>query len=101
MEEGQLDGVADELDLLAQSPDVAVSDVGHLLQDELLDLGAHHGAQRHAHGQVGHEGVTDPGTVVAQGIREAEDLLLVMAGQDQDGAVVVGLLDGDDLPEAR
>ena len=50
VEEGQLDGVADELDLLAQSPDVAVSDVGHLLQDELLDLGAHHGAQRHAHG---------------------------------------------------
>ena len=101
MEEGQLDGVADELDLLTQSPDVAVSDVGHLLQDELLDLGAHHGAQRHAHGQVGHEGVADPRAVVAQGIREAEDLLLVVAGQDQDGAVVVGLLDGDDLPEAR
>ena len=101
MEEGQLDGVADELDLLAQSPDVAVSDVGHLLQDELLDLGAHHGTQRHAHGQVGHEGVTDPRAVVAQGLRETEDLLLVVAGQDQDGAVVVGLLDGDDLPEAR
>ena len=101
VEEGQLDGVADELDLLAQSPDVAVSDVGHLLQDELLDLGAHHGTQCHAHGQVGHEGVTDPGAVVAQGLREAEDLLLVVAGQDQDGAVVVGLLDGDDLPEAR
>ena len=82
-------------------PDVAVSDVGHLLQDELLDLGAHHGTQCHAHGQVGHEGVADPGAVVAQGRREAEDLLLVVAGQDQDGAVVVGLLDGDDLPEAR
>ena len=101
VEEGQLDGVADELDLFTQSPDVAVSDVGHLLQDELLDLGAHHGTQCHAHGQVGHEGVADPGAVVAQGIREAEDLLLVVAGQDQDGAVVVGLLDGDDLPEAR
>ena len=100
MEEGQLDGVADELDLLAQSPDVAVSDVGHLLQDELLDLGAHHGAQRHAHGQVGHKGITDAGAVVAQGLREAEDLLLVVAGQDQDGAVVVGLLDGDDLTKA-
>ena len=41
------------------------------------------------------------GAVVAQGRREAEDLLLVVAGQDQDGAVVVGLLDGDDLPESR
>ena len=38
---------------------------------------------------------------VGQGRREGEDLLLVVAGQDQDGAVVVGLLDGDDLPEAR
>lgn len=40
MEEGQFDGVVDLLDLGGESADVAVGDVGHLLEDEVLDLGA-------------------------------------------------------------
>ena len=36
---GQLDGVADRLDLADQPADVVVVDVGDLLEDQLLDLG--------------------------------------------------------------
>jgi hypothetical protein len=39
VQERQLDGVADLLDLAGQAPDVAVVDVRDLLEDELLDLG--------------------------------------------------------------
>src|SRR5690606_35171038 len=35
--EGQLDGVTDLLDLRAEAADVGVLDVGHLLQEEVLD----------------------------------------------------------------
>ena len=36
---GQLDGVGDGLDLVVEPADVGVGDVGHLFEDELLDLG--------------------------------------------------------------
>ena len=36
---GQLDGVGDGLDLRVEAADVGVGDVGHLLEDQLLDLG--------------------------------------------------------------
>ena len=42
VQERQLDGVADLLDLPEQAADVAVVDVGHLLQHEVLDLGLGH-----------------------------------------------------------
>src|SRR2546428_14047212 len=38
MEEGQLDGVLDLLDLVVQPADVVVADVRDLLQDQFLDL---------------------------------------------------------------
>ena len=37
---GQLDGVGDLLDLVVEAADVLIGDVGHLLEDELFDLGA-------------------------------------------------------------
>ena len=39
VQERQLDGVADLLDLPAQPADVVVADVGHLFENEILDLG--------------------------------------------------------------
>ena len=39
MQERQLDGVADLLDLPAQAADVVVADVGHLFEHQVLDLG--------------------------------------------------------------
>ena len=39
VQERQLDGVADLLDLPGQAADVAVADVGHLFEDQVLDLG--------------------------------------------------------------
>jgi hypothetical protein len=38
VQERQLDGVADLLDLPGQATDVGVVDVGDLFEDELLDL---------------------------------------------------------------
>ena len=40
MQVGQLHRVGDRFDLLVESPDVRVGDVGNLFQDELFDLGA-------------------------------------------------------------
>jgi hypothetical protein len=39
VQERQLDGVGDLLDLVVEAADVGVGDVGHLLEHELLDLG--------------------------------------------------------------
>ena len=39
VDERQLDGVGDLLDLLVQAAHVLVGDVGHLLEHQLLDLG--------------------------------------------------------------
>lgn len=39
VEERQLDGVTDLLDLPAEAADVVVVDVGNLFEDEILDLG--------------------------------------------------------------
>ena len=39
VEERELDRVDDRLDLLGETPDVLVGDVGYLLEHEVLDLG--------------------------------------------------------------
>jgi len=40
VEVGKLDGVLDHLDLVVETADVLVGHVGHLFEDQLLDLGA-------------------------------------------------------------
>jgi hypothetical protein len=39
VQERQLDGVGDLLDLVVEAADVGVGDVGHLLEQQVLDLG--------------------------------------------------------------
>ncbi len=40
VQERQLDGVGDLLDLVVEAADVGVGDVGHLLEQQVLDLGS-------------------------------------------------------------
>ena len=48
VQERQFDGVADLLDLPAETTDVLVPDVGHLFEDEILDLGLGDSLEREA-----------------------------------------------------
>jgi hypothetical protein len=46
VQERQFDSIADLLDLAGQAADVAVTDVGDLLQHEILDLGLRDALER-------------------------------------------------------
>ena len=97
---GQLDGVADRLDLAEQAADVGVVDVGDLFEHELLDLGLRHPLVDVAGAGVEQQRVAGAQVVVAQRLGEADDALLVGVGDDQD-ALAVGeqLLEHHDLAD--
>ncbi len=97
---GQLDRVADGLDLAEEPADVGVVDVGHLLQDELLDLGLGHLLVDVAGLGVQQQRVAGAQLLLAQRLGQAYDALLVGVGDDQD-AVAVGeqLLEHHDLAD--
>ena len=97
---GQLDGVADRLDLAEEAADVAVVDVRDLFEDELLDLGLRDLLVDVAGAGVEQQRVAGPDLLGAQRLREAYDALLVGVGDDQD-PVAVGeqLLEHHDLAD--
>ena len=97
---GQLDRVADRVDLGDQAADLGVVDVGHLFEDELLDLGLGHLLVDVAGAGVEQQRVAGPDGVVAQRLGEAHHALLVGVGDDQ-GALAVGeqLLEHHDLAD--
>ena len=97
---GQLDRVADLLDLADQAADRRVVDVGDLLEDQLLDLGLGHPLVDVAGAGVEQQRVAGAQRVVAQRRGEADDALLVGVGDDQ-GALAVGehLLEHHDLAD--
>jgi len=80
--EGQLDRVADLLDLRAQTTDVLVRDVGDLLEHELGDLAARYDLVDEAAARVGHEEVADAHARPVEGAREPHDPLVVGGGQE-------------------
>ena len=53
MQERQFDGVPDLLDLPGQAADVGVVDVRHLVEQQVVDLGAFHDRERHPGPPVG------------------------------------------------
>ena len=97
---GQLDGVADRVDLRDQAADLRVVDVGHLFEDELLDLGLGHLLVDVARAGVEEQGVPGPDGVVEQRRGQPDDALLVGVGDDQ-GPLAVGeqLLEHHDLAD--
>ena len=86
---GQLDGVADRVDLADEAADLGVVDVGDLFEDELLDLGLRHPLVDVAGPAVEQQRVAGAGQLGAQRLGEAYDALLVGVGDDQ-GALAVG-----------
>ncbi len=98
VEEWQLDRIGDLLDLAVEPADVAVRDVGHLLQQQVFDLGTRQLLQQHVGARVEPHRVATAQVHPAQGVGELADPLLVGAADDQCAhAIVEELLDGDDL----
>ena len=100
MQVGQLDGVADLLDLGDQAADRRVVDVGNLFEDELLDLGLRHLLVGVVRPRVEQQRVAGANLGHAQRLREAYDALLVGVGDHQRAiAVLQDLLEHHDLAD--
>ena len=100
--EGQLEGVADLLDLRPQSSDIRPGDIGSLCDDELLDVGAFDESRSDVRTQVGGQGVAGLESLfgtgnAAQRGGQGQDFRASSAGAHQDTGVVEGLLKGDGL----
>ncbi|CAB4966268.1 unannotated protein [freshwater metagenome] len=99
---GQLDGVADRVDLGGEAADLRVVDVRHLLEHQLLDLRLRHDLVDVAGAGVEQQRVAgaDGDVLGAQRLGEADDPLLVGVGDDQ-GTLAVGedLLEHHDLAD--
>ena len=89
IEVGQLDGVADRVDLRDEATDLRVVDVGDLFEDELLDLGLGHPLVGVAGAAVEQQRVTGLRQDLEQRGREAHDPLLVGVGDDQGSLPVL------------
>ena len=99
MQIGQLDGVADLVDLRPEPTDLLVRDIGDLLEDELLDLGLGHPLVDEAGPGVEQDRVPGPDPLASQCRGDAADPLLVGVGHDEQPLGVQGLLDRDDLTD--
>lgn len=98
VQEGQLHGVADLLDLAGQAADVQVADVGHLFQHQVLDLGLGDALERVAGLGVDQQRVAGPQLagpgVVVEGVRMT--VRQVLGDQrlgEPDDAFLVGVPD--------
>ena len=98
VQERQLHGVGDGLDLIVEAAHVVVGDVGDLLEDELLHLGARQALEQHAGAGVHQDGVPCPQLLADELVGQLGHPLLVRPSQD-DGppAVLQDLLQGHDL----
>jgi hypothetical protein len=83
VQERQLDRVADRLDLGMEAADVLVSDVGHLLQHELLDLALGDPLVRVRRAGLDHQRVACAERRADERLREVDDPLLVGVGHHQ------------------
>ncbi len=83
VQERQLDGVADELDLAVEAADVVVVDVGDLFEDELFDLALLDALVGVAGARLDHDRVPGAQRLVHQRVRQEHDALLVGVAGDQ------------------
>ena len=98
VQERQLDGVGDLLDLVVEPADVGVGDVGHLLEQQVLDLGPGQLLEQQVGARVEAHRVAGAQVDAAQGVGQLAHPLLVGAADDErPHAVVHHLLDRDDL----
>ncbi len=97
MDVGQLDRVLDRLDLVGETADLVVGDVGHLFEDELLDLRSHQLLVDEAGLRVHPDMVADADELSLEWGGDLDDPFFVGAAEDDDAVLVEDLLDGDDL----
>ena len=100
VEERQLHGVADGVDLALETADVLVADVGDLLQDELLDLLLGQQLGGHVGASVEQHVVADARRGVQQGAGDVRDVLLVAAADHDHAVLAEAVLDLHDLAGA-
>ena len=89
VQERQLDGVGDLLDLAVETADVGVGDVGHFFEHQVLDLGPRQLLEQHVGARVEAHGVAAAQVHTAQRIGELADPLLVGAPDHQGAHAVV------------
>ncbi len=99
VQERQLHGVLDRLDLRSEAADVGVGDVRHLLQHQLLDLGPLQLLQGVPGPGFDHQVVTGPQGDVGELLGHSHDLLVIGVADHQDPAVPHHVLDGHDLAD--
>ncbi len=81
VQERQLDGVLDRLDLAGEAADRGVGDVRDLFEDELLDLGLGHPLVRPAAAAVDHQRVAAAQRSVHERRGEQDDTLFIAHGR--------------------
>src|SRR3954447_17996183 len=98
VQERQLDGITDLLDLVAEAADVGVADVRHLFEDELLDLALRDALVGPAGPGVDEQRVARAQGLVDDRVGKHDDALFVGVPDDQ-GAVAAfeDLLEQDDV----
>ena len=98
MQERQLDGIGDLLDLVVEPADVAVGDVGHLLEQEILDLGTGQLLEQEVRARIEAHRVAGPQVHPTHCVGHLADELLVGAAHHQRANTVLhDLFDRDDL----
>lgn len=101
VEVGELDRVADGLDLSAEAADLLVADVGDLFEDEFFDLALGDDLVDVAGAGFEQEGVAGADGEAAQGFGEPYHPFLVGVAEYQGAlAVLEDLLEGDDVADA-
>ena len=88
MQVGQLHGVGDRLDLGVQPTDVGVGDVGHLLENDLLELGSGQLLVEQQRAGVHEHRVTGAQLDAGEVLGDLGHLLLVSAADDERTATV-------------
>ncbi len=89
VQERQLDGVGDLFDLVVETADVGVRDVGHLFEQQVLDLGPGQLLEQEVRPGVEAQVVALADVGAADRIGEFADALLVGAADHDDADAVV------------
>src|SRR3954447_503717 len=100
VQERQLDGIADQIDLAFEAADVLIAHIGDLLEDELLDLFAREQLGDHDGARVEQGGVTGAKAGVEQVAGHVRDVLVIAAAQDDRPVGPKLVLDLHDLARA-
>src|SRR5437899_2623464 len=93
----ELDRVLDGLDLIAQTADVVVADIGDFLEAEIFHLSLRQSLEKIAALRIEQQMVSSLQTIRAQRLGDDADLLFVGAEGDEGALGVELLLEDDDL----